>query len=477
MLIPIPLRQLEPRQSSDPPNRSDNEIDRNVNSPRDDSGSQKNNVVIIVAAVVVFVIAFLVIVYFALRALRKMNCSPKYIPGKFLKDRWTRWNVGASYGQVPGGSASNRAGDTAATPATEGPSHTNSNTAIRRDTSIRSIISLPAYSSTPKPTEQVIAREGERGGMDMVVEFPETAEEEEGRREDMMESLYQIRLQRRQQIADREARRRERREARERGNSLHLEQLRVEQIRVQSRARANSRDSINGGHSVPAATALAEARSRGRDRRISSVSYADVGYVRHDGSRLRASSRDSDSRPLLNDAAIMSAEGPDRSSGLISVHSRGESYSSATGGSDGESLAPVQSQATSLHSVNNSNAEPEDGDVGARNIPPPEYDNLDWGDAPPYEPPTSQSNSDDPPRLRELTPLPTIQIDVVSPVSNDPPTPIATQQEEEHTGASAVDSPSSQDNTHAPQDTQSRETPAESGSQGGNHAPPTVRAP
>ncbi|KAL4902264.1 hypothetical protein BDW74DRAFT_169725 [Aspergillus multicolor] len=405
MLIPIPLRQLEPRQSSDPHEHPNNGTDKHDDSSQGGGGGSSSNVFIIVAAVVVFVVAFLAIVYFVLRALRRMDCRPKYIPGKFLKDRWTRWNVGASYGQVPGGSSSNRPG----APQTE------SNAGIRRDTSIRSIISLPAYSSTPKPTEQVIAREGERGGMDVVVEFPETAEEEEDRREEMMESLYQIRLQRRQEIADREARRRERREARERGDTLRLEQLRVES----RRARADSRESANGNTSVSAATALAEAQSRGRDRRISSVSYADVGYVRHDGSRLRARSRDSDSQPLLNDAAGMS-EGPDRSSGLISVHSRGESYSSAL--SDGEGLTPTQSHTTSLHSVNNLNAEPEDGDVGAAHIPPPDYDHLDWGEAPPYEPPTSEPQSDGPPRLRELTTVPTIQIDVASAQETTPAT-------------------------------------------------------
>ncbi|KAL4946638.1 hypothetical protein BDV06DRAFT_208547 [Aspergillus oleicola] len=464
MLIPVQLRQLEARQSSEPP-PPDNEADKNNGSG---SGGGNNNVVIIVAAVVVFVIAFLVIVYFVLRSLRRMNCRPKYIPGKYLKDRWTRWNVGASYGQVPG--SSNRAGETASAQATEEPAQTtNTNSGVRRDTSIRSIISLPAYSSLPKPTEQVIAREGERGGMDMVVEFPETAEEEEDRREGMMESLYQIRLQRRQEIADRETRRRERREARERGDIVRLEQLRVE-----SRASANSRESVNGNTSTSAATALAEAQSRGRDRRISSVSYADVGYVRHDGSRLRASSRDSDSRPLLNDAAAMSNDGPDRSSGLISVHSRGESYSSAAGGSDGESLAPVNSHATSFQSLHPTH-EPEDGDVGARNIPPPDYENLDWGDAPPYEPPTSQSNSNGPPQLRELTPLPTIQIDVVSPVSTESPTPTFTSREEplRENQAQSTSAPSSpdRDNTHSPQDSQAQERPADFASFGSDFDP------
>ncbi|KAL2808832.1 hypothetical protein BJX63DRAFT_15477 [Aspergillus granulosus] len=461
MLIPLQLRQLGPRQVSvsDPPN---NDRPNESNGP---TGGQ-NNVFIIVAAVVVFVVASLVILYFVLRTLRRTHSRPKYIPGKWLKGKWERWNVGASYGQVPGGSSanqpSNAAAAAAASTAPERPPE-GSNTGIRRDTSIRSIITLPAYSYTPKPTEQVIAREGERGGMDMVVEFPETAEEEEDRREEMMESLYQIRLQRRQEIAEREERRRERREARERGDFIRLEQLRVE-----SRQRANSRESVNGNTSVSASVAVAEAQSRGRERRISSVTYADVGYVRHDGSRLRASSRDSDSRPLLMDAAAMSSENPDRSSGL-SVHSRGESYSSSlslpAGGSDGESLTPVQSHTTSLHSVSPLHAEPEDGDVGARNIPPPDYDHLDWGEAPPYEPSTSHANTDHPPQLRDITPLPTIQIDIVSPVSpvsNGPPTPTSSQQTESRSNDSSNDSSSPRNNTPPAEDTRAPDSSSSS---------------
>ncbi|KAL4973952.1 hypothetical protein BDW66DRAFT_141046 [Aspergillus desertorum] len=465
MLIPIPLRQLDPRQNSEPPTNEhrNNGTEGHSHSPKDGSGSGNINVVIIIVAVVVFVVAFLVIIYFVLRALRKLNCRPKYIPGKYLKDRWTRWNVGASYGQVPGGS-SNRAEETTTAQTAEGGLQTETNAGIRRDTSIRSVITLPAYSSTPKPTEQVIAREGERGGMDVVVEFPETAEEEEERREEMMESLYQIRLQRRQEIAEREARRRERREARERGDIVRLEQLRAES----RRAHANSRDSVNRNASVSAATALAEAQSRGRDRRISSVSYADVGYVRHDGSRVRASSRDSDSRPLLNDAAMMS-QGPDRSSGFISVHFRGESYSSAL--SDGEGLTPTQSHTTSLHSAHNSNEQPEDGDVGAQNIPPPDYDNLDWGEAPPYEPPASELHPENSPRLRELTPLPTIQIEVVSPVSNEPSAPII-QREGERAPVTAATC--NQDRASST-GTSAHETTAESGSQSDSSGNPPRR--
>ena len=71
-----------------------------------------------------------------------------------------------------------------------------------RNTSVRSVMTLPAYSQAPKETEQVIGREGERAGMDTVVEFPEDPAEEEARREEEMESLYQIRQARRQEVAE-----------------------------------------------------------------------------------------------------------------------------------------------------------------------------------------------------------------------------------------------------------------------------------
>ena len=58
-------------------------------------------------------------------------------------------------------------------------------------------MTLPAYHQTAMQNEQVLAREGERGGIDVVIEFPESAEDEERRREEEMEALYQVRFARR----------------------------------------------------------------------------------------------------------------------------------------------------------------------------------------------------------------------------------------------------------------------------------------
>lgn len=256
--------------------------------------------------------------YATLRGLRYRNARPKYIPTKYLKRKWEEWRPSGvetgKYHRTP------RDGEDLSTlrtpPSQQEPVETdvnnNSNARVDRHTSVRSIASLPAYKPTARDTEQILGREGERAGIDVVIEFPETAEEEESRREEDMEALYQVRLARRTQAAEREERRRQRREARERGDTVTLEALRRE-----SRARAESAASLNrpgGGSSTNLANALIveQVPPASRERRISSVSYADVGLARHDGSRVRASS-DSDQHPLLEGAAPM-GNGPPRPS-------------------------------------------------------------------------------------------------------------------------------------------------------------------
>lgn len=351
--------------------------------------------------------------FFILRTLRRMNCHPKYLPGKYLKDLWNRWHVGPKYGQVPDPPA--RAQDTAYHPPSAAEGGTEMNTAaqngIHRDTSIRSVITLPAYSANPKPTEQIIAREGEREGMDVVVEFPETAEEEEARREESMESLYQIRLRRRQEIAEREARRAARREARANGNTERLETLRMESQARRNRSSTNESDSNRS-----ASTLLREHRARSRDGRIARVNYAALGCVRHDGSRVRANSAESDNQPLLE------------AGNTSSFHSRDDSITSLMSGStsDADTLHPVHSQAASARQ----SMAAEEGDVGGLNIPPPDYDHVEWGEAPAYDSPNAETSAEAQQqqqqqhlRLPEVTPLPAIHIDVASPVSDSPSSP------------------------------------------------------
>lgn len=253
--------------------------------------------------------------------------------------------------------------------------------------------------------------------MDTVLEFPENQEEGEARREDLMESLYQIRLARRRETEEREERRRERREARERGDTARLEEL-----RRQTRQRASeSANSLNGGVSLSAATLIAEHQSRGRERRVSSVAYGALGEVRHDGTRIRANSNDSERGGLLSGAAPMGALGgrPRQLSDAASVssisrpHSRDRSISEAsvsTMGSDMERQAtPGSLRPRSPHSdgpqSGTTNSSPTatrftpdestgSDDIGDSHIPhgdadeinqPPDYEIHQWGDAPAYE--------------------------------------------------------------------------------------------
>ncbi|KAI5198178.1 hypothetical protein E4T39_06914 [Aureobasidium subglaciale] len=297
--------------------------------------------------------------------------------------------------------------------------------AVNRHTSIRSIATLPAYSAVPHENEGVLGREGERAGMDTVVEFPETNEEEEGRREAEMESLWQIRQQRRQEAAEREDRRRRRREARARGDMDALNALRHETALRVTLERANGSSNM-----------VAEHNARPRERRISAVSYGDLGVARHDGTRVRANSTESDSRPLLNDASNAGTAAPLRpwlSRTSFSTHHRMASATSVLttdsldqDDSDYEVLSLQQTSSrprssrvhSRAHSINlslrrtSTSQIPQlprpDGDLGEGRVPLPElprYDAMGFDEAPPYEethssrPSLSRANSQSRPSL------------------------------------------------------------------------------
>ncbi|KAI9885452.1 MAG: hypothetical protein M1823_002758 [Watsoniomyces obsoletus] len=266
--------------------------------------------------IVLFIIAFI-----HLRRLRRRYENPRYIPTAWLKRRWQAWKPAGATWQGNYGSTSMEV------ESLPGGSNTNTSrteTEIDRHTSIRSVATLPVYKPTAHETEQILGREGERGGIDVVIEFPETAEEEEARRNEHMETLFQIRQARRLEAAEREDRRRRRREARERGDTVALEEIRRESREARGRADSAATGPVptvmgsEGGItnnstvtglgasnvSLPLSVLSIEQASRlERERRISSVSYADVGLARHDGTRVRASS-DSE-RPLLEGAGPM----------------------------------------------------------------------------------------------------------------------------------------------------------------------------
>lgn len=223
--------------------------------------------------------------------------------------------------------------------------------------------------------------------MDTVLEFPETVAEEEGRREEEMESLWRIRQQRRQEATEREQRRRRRREARARGDIATLNAIRQESMLRTTFHQA-------GGSSAM----IAEHHSRSRERKVSAVNYGDLGVARHDGSRVRANSAESDSRPLL-----------DMSRDSFTTHHRMHSNTSLSSLDSDErpslardrsnfetiSLQPTHSRAHSrAHSSSlsltrtSTRLQPLDPDLGDNPIPlpdPPHYDSMGFEEAPPYE--------------------------------------------------------------------------------------------
>lgn len=349
-------------------------------------------------------------------------------------------------------------------------------------------MTLPTYSRSVRETERVLGREGERDGIDVVIEAPEGEDEEEARRDEEMESLYQIRLQRRREIEDREDRRRRRREARARGDFAE-----VERIRQEGTAATQERETTG------AAAMITEHQGKNRDRRVSSVSYADIGVARHDGTRIRANSTESDSRPLLDSAASISGGASLRPWSTRETHSfthhRNQSQTGSFASDESSEMvdmseAPPFGRAGSDyeivtmnqggHSRNNSaistpsggrsrasttNTMPVrpsvdtavSGDLGESQIPsaePPSYDEDGFEEAPPYTSPIPQrapsfrlsaaegsqsqrsTSPNGAPLLPEIGRLPSIRIAEATPVTHQSPTfPAMVREEGGHGGS------------------------------------------
>ena len=295
---------------------------------------------------------------------------------------------------------------------------------VNRNTSVRSIMTLPPYHPSPLPTERLIAREGERAGVDTVIEFPETVDEEEARREADMDELYQVRVARRQEAEERRERRHARRAAREAGDWARVEQLRVQALIAENARRADSLGSAgSSSSSLPrdgAAAMLAEHQSRAlsRERRVSSVSYADLGMARHDGSRIRTDSMESDHRPLLDSAASI---GGSRRGSFVTVRSAsGQHGRNASAGSilttDSDS-PPLDTPYTSNRSgsdppvLTSSATHGSGGSERNNNLPaedPPLYEEEE--EAPPYASPVRN----DAPQLPAPRTVPNIEVEGAS---------------------------------------------------------------
>lgn len=281
---------------------------------------------------------------------------------------------------------------------------------VDRNTSVRSVMTLPAYAPAARDNERVLGREGERAGMDNVIELPETQDDEEGRREDEMESLYQIRLARRVEAADREARRQARRDARARGDVQALADIRR---RAEEAADLSVSQMLIAEH---------QSNARSRERRVSSVAYGDLGVARHDGTRLRANSTESDSRPLLDSAASISGQSQ-RSRAYSSntldpdTHQRGHSITSldSRASDDYEFPEAGRTSSQSRTSQNGTSDEfefvslhPERSRSASRgpSIEIPREDAPAYEDPPNYESPVSTRA----PQLPALDRLPSIQV-------------------------------------------------------------------
>jgi len=338
-----------------------------------------------------------------IRTVRARHPNPKYIPTPFLKRLWKNWKVPTARGShsyeqadhdeetaYPGSGGQNGTQNTSGGARTRNGTATTPQTGVDRNVSVRSVMTLPVYRSKPDENEQVLGREGERDGIDVVVELP-TAEVEEALREEEMDALYQIRAARRRQIADREERRRLRREARDAGNVVALQQLR-DVGRTQSDRNVREIEELRGEH---------ERIRETRQRAVSSVSYADLGVARADGTRLRANSTESERIGLLSDAASIAASRPessllhrrDRSTSALSIDTTrsndlapdspgmtttGSHFSLASAGhprsraNSGANTPRLSTRAGSSPEI----IDAEDGDLGDSIIPPPGYDEV-----------------------------------------------------------------------------------------------------
>jgi hypothetical protein len=131
-----------------------------------------------------------------------------------------------------------------------------------------------------------------------------------------------------------------------------------------------------------------------------------LGHVRHDGTRIRGNSQDSDSRPLLDSTSRIGSDG-----GISSVSGR-PSHSRVVSGSSLRSNETTGSDAgTRTPSVLTI-----ESDIGDSRIPPPpQYEYLDWGEAPAYQSPVRERGAA--PQLPALPSVPSIEIEMASPIS------------------------------------------------------------
>lgn len=307
---------------------------------------KSQNAGLVVAGILGGTLCIGAIIYY-IRKLRMRYPNPKYVPTPFLKRLWTNWKVKPTdhrYQHADDEDADAAAPRTRRMARLREPetiqagagstNRTDTAAGVDRNTSIRSVMTLPAYNPQARETEQVLGREGERGGIDVVVEMP-TAEDEEELRENEMSTLYQVRLARNRQIEERSEYRQLRREARQRNGSSNAEELRrqAREAREASERHAQEVEELRREH---------ERIKNTRQRAVSSVSYDGLGVARADGTRIRANSIESERMGLLSDAASIAPSARSVSgAGPSSLHQRLPSAGSVISLDDERSLPPT----------------------------------------------------------------------------------------------------------------------------------------
>ncbi|KAF3936597.1 hypothetical protein ABW19_dt0207719 [Dactylella cylindrospora] len=372
---PTSTRSRDPRPSSTASSDPSRVTSTTSSTPTSENGplnmTRAQSSIVITIVVLIGIVIFAFVSYIVLKSLRHRYKDPKYLPGSWLKKKWKNWDV-IGYNSAATGSSSgpnqariNRAARSRA--------NIEANRALDRQNSVRSVITLPPYREMAEmDLERTIGREGERDGVDTVIVFPETAEEEEDRREERMQAMYELRLQRRAQRAARDAR--------ASGSVASLENPNATTVSLTAM-------DMEAGGSGRTTSELTAAILNERSRRLSEVSYSDVGYSRSDGSRIRSTSSNrnetTDSQPLLSDAA--SAGRRSRSGSMLSLNT---SLSGGRGSMDRRDSAEILTGAGADAGAGAGASTSVSGDLGQARLPP-SYDGLDWGDAPPYMSPVS----------------------------------------------------------------------------------------
>lgn len=366
--------------------------------------------------------------YMLIRHFRRTHKEPPGFLPERLKQRWQAWAPG-SYMATPNAARDQRANEREARRSARHRGGVGAG--VDRVSSVRSIMTLPEYRPTEDPTrERTIGREGERGGIDVVVEYPEDEEEEESRREEHMQTLYEIRL----------ARQLERAAERERENGGGGAAA-ATAAGGRGRSGSGSGGGAGGsGGSRPGSAAAAGAPASStanlmaalaavteRERRMSSVSYASVGVARHDGSRVRPST-DSD-RPLI-DGAVRPA-GHSRTGSTLSLAASDGRTSDEMFNPNMPLVSPHQRPGTSQGSVRSmlypdaangstSAIDMPDTPPAWHDLPPPDtadYGGSEWGPPPGYTSPVETRNTGP-------DSLPVLRINTATPASSVAPSPV-----------------------------------------------------